>query len=142
MASRQDIEASARKFLHRKWIDKGRGPGGHDCIGLIVLVARDLGLVAPDFDVNGYGRQTDPEALLAEARRHLVEINPLRAARGDVVFLRDQINPTHSAILTEAHGLPHMVHASLGARQTIEEVFDKDWRRRVTHAFQFPGLET
>ncbi len=140
MRDRNDIEAAARRYLGWRWAHLGRGPDAIDCIGLIILVARDLGFVAPDFDITGYGRQTTREEMLRLFRAHMPEISPLKAARGDVLLLRDQILPTHCGIVSEKNGQPHLIHAyaRITIRRTVEEPLAL-WPG-PTHAFQFPGV--
>ena len=137
---RHAVEAAARRYLGWRWAHLARGPKAVDCIGLVIMVARDLGLVAPDFDVTGYGRQTTREQMLQMFRAHMPEISPLQATRGDVVLLRDKILPTHCGIVSEKRGRPHLIHAyaRVSIRRVIEEPLDL-WPR-PTHAFPCPGV--
>ena len=50
------VVAQARTWLGTPWRHQGRSPRGVDCAGLVVLVARALGLA--DHDVAGYGRHS------------------------------------------------------------------------------------
>lgn len=44
----QQVQDSARKFKGVRWVHQGRTPHGLDCIGLLVIVARDLGYAVVD----------------------------------------------------------------------------------------------
>lgn len=54
------VVAQARSWIGTPWCHQGRSRVlGVDCAGLVICVARALGLVAPDFDVSGYPRMPD-----------------------------------------------------------------------------------
>ena len=80
------------------------------------------------------------EALLAAARRHLIEIDRKDMGPGDVLLFRwrEGFPAKHCAIAT-APDL--MVHAHDGA--SVAEVAIRPWRRRqLAHAFHFPAIES
>jgi len=84
------------------------------------------------------------ETLLEAARRHLVEIAVNDARPGDVLLFRmtPEACVKHCAILSEARpGDPErrMIHAYWG-RAVVESWMGPWWRRRLTHAFSFPGV--
>ena len=55
-----DVVAAARAHIGTPWQHQGRLRGvALDCAGLVIMVARDLGIVEPDFDIRGYGRAPD-----------------------------------------------------------------------------------
>jgi NlpC/P60 family putative phage cell wall peptidase len=84
------------------------------------------------------------ETLLEAARRHLVEIDLSQARPGDVLLFRmtPEACVKHCAILAEARpGDPErrMIHAYWG-RAVVESWIGPWWRRRLAHAFSFPGV--
>lgn len=88
----------------------------------------------------GEAQTPDPSAtgLVEAARRHLVEIAPAEAAAGDVVLFRwrDRLPARHAGILT---GPDAFVHAYDGSA-VVESPLGPWWRRRIVHAFRFPGV--
>ena len=136
---RNNIVEAARVYLGVAWVDKARTKWAVDCIGLIIMVARDLGMVEADFDFTGYGLQAN-RTIAAEFRRRMAEINKIKAGPGDVVLIRDGTLPRHCGILSTKNGEPHMIHAY--SRVTVRRVLEEPmagWRGSVTHAFRFPG---
>ena len=54
MTSRADVVAAALAWTDTPFHHQARLKGvGVDCVGLVIGVARELGLIAPDFDVVG-----------------------------------------------------------------------------------------
>ena len=118
---------------------------GADCVGLVRGVYRSLyGREAEALP--GYSRDwaeaTGTETLIAAARRHLVEIEPLTARPADILVFRYRPNMVakHTAILgmiPPARTFT-LIHALEGA--PVSEVpFSDWWRRRIAAAFSFPG---
>lgn len=150
MATRAQIIAKAREYVGTPFVHLGRQKGvGIDCVGLVLCVAEDLGLV----DSNGvlllktdyatYSPQPSGQGLV---QRELVRRTKRKLANqflpGDIVSLRVPIEPCHVGIITEYKGVPYIVHAySGGERKCIEHIFNAQWQRRVSTVFEFPGLE-
>lgn len=101
----------AMRWLGTPFRLHGRGPGGVDCVGLVVVVARELGLDFDDF--LGYGRHAADHALL----RHLecvAEREPLDASGpGSLVVLAERRFPGHCGFRA---GDDRVVHASTARR--------------------------
>jgi len=152
MATRQEIIKSARKFLDWGWGHQRRGPAHIDCVGLPIMVARDLGIKPPDFDITGYSRTADLPKLVARFRVLMPEKSRLAHRPGDLVVVRDTVFPCHCGILGEkSYGLS-LIHArasvgrpvaggGLHARGKVrEEPYQTEWWPRTTHCFEFPGV--
>ena len=139
MPDRAAIQAAARSLVGRRFVMNGRATGV-DCVGVIILTARKAGIVGPDYEVNGYGRQTARDEILAQFRARMVEIAPARLQPGDVVLIRDAVLPTHCGVVTFKQGQTSLVHAygRVAVRRVVEEPLVL-WQARITHAFQFPS---
>lgn len=143
MITRDDIQREARQIIGAEWVHQGRNPGtGIDCIGVIVWVANKLGLHFPDR--TNYSREPVGELLVDEVRERLDEIPINEAKEGDILVLRTAGKrlPTHIAILVKGDSeymLIHSIQIST-VRRTVEEPYRR-WKRLVTHAFRFRGLE-
>lgn len=116
---------------------------GCDCLGLVRGVYADV-YGAPAEEPPAYSRDlaeaSHCETLLQAARRHLIEIDPIKAAAGDVLVfrLRPGAMAKHCGILS---GERRMIHAMEGAA-VCEVHITLWWQRRVAAAFRFPDPET
>jgi cell wall-associated NlpC family hydrolase len=129
---RQAIVACARSYLGVQWLHQGRSRLGLDCAGLIVRVARDLGL--SDFDVTGYGKEPQGNALRAILEQHSIAVE--KPEVGDILLLRFTRLPQHLAIVTD-YGIIH-THRAVG--RVVEHGLDRLWRARLVAAFAYPGV--
>jgi cell wall-associated NlpC family hydrolase len=140
--SRAAIAQAARAWLGVRFAHQGRSREGVDCAGLVIVVARELGLVPAEFNVTGYSRRPDGRSLLAHCRAHLAEVSPAAIAAGDVLAFRTETDPQHLALAADyfAGGLA-LVHAYAPARKVTENRLDEGWRSLLVAAFRFPGVE-
>jgi cell wall-associated NlpC family hydrolase len=146
MTTRQDIVDAAYEQIGTPWVHQGRLPGvALDCAGLVIVVARKLGLVPPDFDINGYQRMPDgsmPHTL----RQYMVSVRRENMAPGDVVSMAFDKDPQHVGIVVPyRHGGLAMVHAaskpSKGDRNgKVEGIRLMFLGSRFTGAYSFPGM--
>ena len=139
MPSRTDIVAVARGYLGVPWRHQGRTRAGLDCAGLIVMVARDLGL--SDYDSTAYGRRAQGHGFLSPFR-HTMDGVPVPDMRiGDVLLFADAAYPCHCGIVSERHEVPHLIHAYALRRQVVEEPYAGEWPAKVKFCFRFRGIE-
>ncbi len=115
MPTRADVVAAARRHLGTAWAHQGRLPGvALDCAGLVIVVARELGLVGPEWDVNGYRPQPDG-SMLAICDAMMQRIDEIEL--GAVVVLATAREPQHLGIVGDyVHGGWSIVHACNAAR--------------------------
>jgi NlpC/P60 family putative phage cell wall peptidase len=143
MVTRQQIVSEARRWRGTPFQHQGRLRGvGVDCVGLVLCVARDLGLGDWCEDYNAYSSQPVSDAVLTECRRRLLEKTVSMTLPGDVLCFRLPRFGTHVGIVTGCMGFPGIVHAySGGPGRVVEHFVDAKWRRRIAAAFAFPGLK-
>ncbi len=105
-----DVVAAARRQLGARWMHQARLPGvAMDCVGLVIVVARQLGLVAPDFDVGPYGRQPDG-SMLTLAGQHMRPLSSIEL--GAVLAVAVDRDPQHMGIVGDyRHGGWSIIHA-------------------------------
>jgi cell wall-associated NlpC family hydrolase len=135
----QDVVAAARGYLGVPWRHQGRSRAGLDCGGLVVLVARDLGLA--DYDVLGYSRHAQGQSLVRHFAAVMDATPPAAMRSGDVLVFAEAAWPCHAAILSTKHGRPHLIHAHALRRQVIEEPFAGEWPAKLRFVFRFRGLD-
>lgn len=135
---RQEIVDAARQHLGTRWRHQARVPGvALDCLGLIVVTARDLGLLVED-TVN-YSRRPNSRLLWKEVSRQLARVEGDEIKAGSVLlmhFSKDQ-NPYHFAFATSDS---RMIHGYAKARKVVEHDIE-DWLPSITAVFDFPGIE-
>lgn len=140
MASPADIIGAARACLRTPWVHQGRMPGvALDCAGLVICVARAVGAVSPDFDVNGYARQPDG-TLLEVCDRLMTRISAPELGAVVVAAIAD--DPQHLGILTDyPHGAGFgFIHACTARRMVIEHRYMPTSNFRVRRLYRLPGI--
>lgn len=132
---RQDIVDTARQYLGVKWKHQGRNPeSGLDCLGLIVQVAKDLGM--NPHDPVDYTKAPDGKRLMAELNTQLTLV--INYQVGDILLMRMGTNPQHLAIVTETGGI---IHSYANIRKVVEHPLDDEWKRKIVAAFAVPDAE-
>jgi len=133
---RSKIFLTARRCIGSPFRHQGRHPEyGLDCIGLIVYVARELGL--SHFDVTEYKRIPAPEAISRYAAMAAYPEKPRsEMVPGDIVILRFGRYLEHAAILSDRG----IIHACEKYGGVVEHRLDRDWRARIILAYSFPAF--
>lgn len=130
---------SARSLRGAKWLHLGRTPERLDCIGLIAVAARQVGLKF--HDEIGYSREPRDDLLRAGLRERFGEALPVAMARpGDIALYRHgRGEPSHVGIvgdhpdgglsLIHVHLLYGVIEQGLRDRVllSIVEVYRPEW---------------
>jgi cell wall-associated NlpC family hydrolase len=143
MTTRQQVVEAARGWIGTPFHHQARLKGvGVDCAGLVIGVARELGLVAPEFDVGGYPRQPDGVSLLAWCDQYMTRITQAEMQPGDVIAVAFDVDPQHLGIVGDyRHGGLSIIH-SLGvtAKRVIETRLMLTSAMRFVAAYRLPGV--
>jgi cell wall-associated NlpC family hydrolase len=131
---RQKIIAAARSYLGCRYHHQGRTRAGIDCAGLLVCVARDVG-ISTESDQMGYSRTPDGMSLKRALDDFGVRVDTFQP--GDFLLMRFDAQPQHIAIVTDVG----IIHSYLSARRVVEHRLSDDWRARIVQAYAFPGVE-
>ncbi len=141
--TRAAIVAQARAWIGTPYRHQASLRGvGCDCLGLLRGVWRALHGDEPE-PVPPYSADWaeggGSEALAEGVRRHCLAIDPASVAAGDILLFRwrAHLPAKHCAL---AVGAGAMIHAHDGAC-VAEVALGPWWRRHLTHAFVFPGLD-
>lgn len=139
------VVRAARAWLGRPWAHQGRDPVvGVDCAGLVICVARELGLVDASFDVQGYGRVPDG-SMRALCARWMHEVHELEL--GAVALMA--VDPgadgeraaQHLGIVGDyRHGGHSLIHASGIAGRVIEHRVMWTRAMRLLGVYRLPGV--
>lgn len=142
--TRDQVVAAARLYLATPWRHQGRSCGvdaGVDCGGLVICVARDLGLA--DVDVAAYGVLPHADDLRALCDQHMREVTLGDARPGDVALIRFDSEPQHLAIIGDyspAPGQLTLIHAYRTSGCVVEHRLADVWRARITGVYSLPGV--
>ena len=147
MATREQIQKSARKLVGASWHHQGRTvEGGIDCIGEVIFVGIDSGLFTKEevkqFDIPDYSRRaTSFELLVKKLQEHMIEIPVSKAKEGDVLSFRlpSEKLTSHVGILVKGSREMMLIHAL--ENKTVFEDPIRRWQSYVTHAFRYKDLE-
>ena len=133
-ATREQVVRAAREWLGTPWHHQGRVKGvGVDCVGVVIGVARDLGLST--FDVTGYARRPAEGEVASGCWQHLA---PVAAAfPGDVLLFEVDGQPQHLGFATDIG----LLHAYAPMRRVVEHRLDDNWRGKIVAAFRLPGVD-
>lgn len=150
IATREAFVAECRRLLGVRWLHQGRSAAGVDCIGLLVVPAITLGILAPEDDVANYARQPDGEQLSSLLHTHCRRLAQSSAAQpADILAIKFADQPQHVAVVTRVTQWGfYIIHAfgnsELGG-SVIEHLLDHRWlkshRARIHAAFQIKGVE-
>lgn len=146
MTIRDDIVAAARARRGVRYQEYGRNEHGLDCAGLLIVVAREVGLVLPDFDVRGYSQRADG-TLLERLTPHMgARLNKATMQAGDAIVIESDEHPQHVGVLASYKGrddVLSIIHASNDPRYMrvldMRLMFSKHFR--FAAAYAFPGVD-
>jgi len=121
--SKESIVTEARSWLGTPFHHQARVKGvGVDCVGLVIGVARNLGLVDPNFDVNCYPRVPDGTSFLQLIAQNLREVPFEDAQLGDVCCIAIESDPQHVGIVGDyPGGRCSLIHSSSGSGKVVEQ---------------------
>lgn len=132
------LVAAARSWLGVRWRHLGRARTGVDCIGLVLLCARECGVHLPD--PAPYEREPQGPRLLAGIAQHADRVP--HPAPGDVLLFRMGLYGGHVGIASThpVHRRPAVIHAY--ARQGVavcEQLMTDEYQRALVGAFRLRG---
>lgn len=144
MATRADIVTCARTLIGVPYAHGQHSRFGLDCIGLLIRVAKDCGLLPAAFTPCVYSQQWHLHKhaeLLRDTLEALGAPGKAVAARqpGDIVLLRFGRVLSHGAICTTPG---RIIHALRSTGCVVETGFEGDWLRRAEACYAFPGVHS
>lgn len=136
---RDDIVAAARSKIGTPFRHQGRGDHGLDCVGLVIVLGKELGVL--DYDVRTYQKRTNGHQFMTYFRESgLREATWADRRIGDVVVMHDQHFPCHVAVLSSVQP-DAIVHAHAMRRGVLEEAYTPHWHKRFVGLYRFPGID-
>lgn len=140
MVARSAIVAEARRWLGTLFRHQGRGVNGLDCAGLLIVVARALGIRVVD-DLT-YRRIPDTARLRQVLLASLCPKPITERLPGDVLLFKDPIRQGHMyhlGIQTDL-GFIH-AYGRADVKKVVEMPFCPDWDAAIVGVFEYPEVE-
>ena len=138
-ATRAQVVAAARSWDGVPFRHLGRNRHGIDCLGLAVLVCKDLGLSS--YDLRAYPRRPDHAAFLRHIREAGgIQIPVLAVRPADLLAMKSDRFPCHITIVTEKNGILYIIHAYEPRGKVLEEPLTAEWQKQRVAAFAIPGV--
>jgi cell wall-associated NlpC family hydrolase len=165
MINGKDIVSQARTWLGTCYHHQGRlkksktCKGGVDCIGLIIGVAKELGLTGAngkllaEFDETGYSPYPDGVSLQRFLDLHFNKISanqqPIKHAdiikQGDILLFKLFTHPQHVGIAINFQGGDirsiGVIHCYSASGQVVEHHLSIAWQKMLVGVYRFRGLE-
>lgn len=129
---------AARRWLDVPYQHQGRTRHGVDCLGLLVVLARELGV--SDYDEAAYSRNPSGRHMRLMLDAHLIPKDRRRAfAVGDVLHMAAGIQPQHLAIVSGVNPL-RVIHAHSEAGRVVEQRLDSLRLTKIRGVYRIPGM--
>jgi len=143
MPNSEDVYLEARRWVGTPYHHQGRTfQRSCDCIGLVIGVARALGLRCPaDRDLPNYAEsphdgvaERTASELMAPAR------GEIQAGQVGLFWYRDRGHGQHFAIFAPFGHRLTMIHAYMRIGQVVEAGVSDFWRKRLIRAYTYRGI--
>lgn len=130
------LDVAARRYLGVPFLHQGRNPAiGIDCVGLLVLAARDCGLNdLAAHDLTSYARNPAKGELERRLRAALSPVS--EPIPGDVVSISYHGQTRHVAIVGERNGRLTLIHTASNVGRVVEHGLTDQWRSRITGIYR------
>lgn len=105
------------------------------------MIGVELGYEVKDHTV--YAREPKPAQMLATLKANgCRQVLPVTKRQiGDILLFRDGQQVRHVGILSEKHGVEHVIHATAVAGKVIEQQLAGEMLGQLVYVFGFPGVE-
>lgn len=130
----QRLDQAAEAYLGVPFHHQGRCEAGMDCVGLVVLSARDIGVELVDYA--HYRQLPNPRELLRRMKLNPMERVDREPEPGDILlfwYRRGSKMPQHMGLMSDDG---YMIHAHGGAGRVVKHRLDDNWRGRLHSVWQ------
>lgn len=128
------VVAAARGWLGVPYRHQGRSRTGVDCIGLVIVAARDAGAIPPDFDRRVYSRLPHRDELLNHVRENCHQLEVPQP--GAMVVIQWTKQAAHVALVGDGT----LVHAYQSVGEVVEHGYRGRWLRMTHSTWKLPGV--
>lgn len=122
----------ARSLIGTPFVHQGRSTDGVDCVGLVVLCAKEIGADTSG-DKTNYSRL--PHGVLLPILSEIMEkVDDWKPA--DILVMKFLNEPTHIGIWTGST----LIHTYSSLKKVVEHRLDDKWKKRVVSAYRLKEL--
>lgn len=140
MVTGQQIADKALEAVGTPWKHQGRLVKlGLDCIGLILWVARQLGI--SEYEPPPYDKWALWFEFLPFMRQNMTEVPLTDIKVGRALAFRQNKYPCHCGIITKVSPQVRFVHSAANRRVVVEEEYTEFWKKATVAVFRFPTVE-
>jgi len=134
----KDFHKHAHKYIGVPFRHRGRTMRGVDCVGLIILAARDCGY--DKYQEFAYGREPRNSILQSVLFKHFGGPVDRSPQINDVVLLRlrDAGEPSHVGIITHHPNGMGIIHAYGEAGRVVYHLFTEKVAEKIAGVYQWP----
>lgn len=134
----------ARTYVGTPFEAMGRLKGaGVDCIGLVIGVGREMGVLGDDFKTPVYDANGDSALVVAGIETFCRPISLEEMAPGDIAGFEWLGETRHVGIvgaMPEGIGGLSVIHAYFPMHRVVEMPLDLKWQNRITAVWRAPWL--
>ena len=128
------------RFRHQGRIKKSeQDNGGCDCLGLVLGIARNLGvnskisITLSTLDQKNYPKLLTSNLLKDQLDQHLVRVTSPNI--GDIILIKINNWPQHLAIISEVTPYITIIHSYIQARKVVEQHLPDNWEIVAIYRF-------
>jgi hypothetical protein len=144
---KQQVLLQARSWVGTKFHHQGRSKktqtqdGAVDCIGLIVGVAKELGLknrnneLISKYDVTDYSKLGIGNRLINTLEEHFDLVKDIQVS--DVLLFSIMGQPQHVGIVAEKDNRFTLIHSYQGNNQVVEHDLSDKWKNRIIGIYRW-----
>jgi len=135
MITQQELIDAARQWVGVKYMHQGRTRFGIDCIGLIIEVGKEVGILPQEFDQVNYSRlPTSKSQLLSEIAARCEQTKTPEPA--SLLVIQWTREPYHVAICTGTT----LIHSSATVGRVVEHGYRPPWPALTLSSWRLPGV--
>lgn len=128
------VAEKAKEYVGVPFRHYGRDKNGVDCVGLVLAVAKDLGVSS--YVPKPYSRLVDPEELLGQLEGVCNEVPVNRVNPGDIFLTKVRGVAQHLMIYTGST----VIHSFEPTGYVVEVSYGSYWTNRVHKAFRWKSV--
>ena len=121
----------ARSWLKVKWVDGGRSRNGIDCLGLIVVSARNCGIDVADHPE--LKSRPGMKSLMEAAKIYCDEISTNQLVKGAIVIM--QVRGEKQAKHVGIYDGYRIIHCGMRWGKVVEHRLNSEFSRSIRRAF-------
>lgn len=138
LRTRSAVAARAKDYLGTRWRHMGRSTKGLDCVGLVIVLAKEFGFCPPDLEIPPYNREPDGSLMGYFADNMDRAYEPRLAT---VCVFSYMGSPYHAGIVVDerrrviVHAFAHEKRVAMGALDSVRDT------RKLVAMWDYRGIE-